>query len=258
MSELLYECRDHVAWLTLNRPDRLNALSSTLKALLVEAAVDASLDDDIWAVVIRGAGGRAFSVGGDLTERRQADEQHARPRTPMLTAEREVYEVVLEIPKPTLAVIDGFALGGGFELAMACDLRVAADDAIFGMPEARLGMGANFGSVVLPRLIPRAIALEMLYFAERFSAERMLELGLVNRVWPKSEIDRHVEAWVAELVSRAPLTLRRYKEMTTKGWELPVPTNLRLNVGPNPYTSDDRVEGTLAFKERRAPNWRGR
>ncbi|WP_181782191.1 enoyl-CoA hydratase/isomerase family protein [Pseudonocardia pini] len=254
MSELLVDKRGHAAWLTLNRPERLNALNTGLKAELVAAAVDVTLDPEVWVVVLRGAGGRAFSVGGDLKD------MHARGRaaTPMIEVERNVYEAVLEIPKPTVAVVDGYALGGGCELAMACDLRVASDDAVFGMPESHRGMGANFGSVVLPRLIPRAVAMEMLYFGDRVPADRARELGLVNRVWPKAELDERVEEWVAELLTRAPLTLRRYKEMAGKGWEMPVPAHLRLNAGPNPYLSEDRAEGAAAFAEKRPPRWQGR
>jgi enoyl-CoA hydratase/carnithine racemase len=255
---LLYDKRDHVAWLTLNRPDQLNALSRELKRAVVAAAVEVSVDPDVWIVVLGAAGGRAFSVGGDLKEMSAADEDGLRMQSPMLEPERNVYESVLEITKPTIAVIDGYALGGGFELAMACDLRVASEDSIFGMPESAIGMGANFGSVLLPRLIPRAVALELLYFGQRMTASELRALGLVNRVWPRGEFSDRVDEWVAELRTKSPVTLQRFKQMTVKGWELPVPVNLRLDVGPNPYTSEDRIEGRLAFGEKRAPDWKNR
>jgi enoyl-CoA hydratase len=256
--ELLYEKEGHVAWLTLNRPDRMNALSRTLKTAIVEAAVEASTDPDVWAVVVRGAGGKAFCVGADLKEMGANDAVGNRLTSPMLEPARNVYEAVLEIPKPTVAVIDGYALGGGFELAMACDLRIASEQSVFGMPESTIGMGANFGSVLLPRLIPRALAMELLYFGRRVSATQLAGYGLLNYVWPSSELDERAAAWMADLVTRAPLTMQRYKQMTLKGWELPVPAHLRLDVGPNPYTSQDRVEGTNAFREKRAPRWQAR
>jgi enoyl-CoA hydratase len=259
MAEVLeVDVRDHVARLTLNRPDAMNALNTELKHALVEAAHEASVDPDVWAVVLAGAGGRAFSVGGDLKEMGTRDDGGRRMTSPMLAPERNVYEAVLEIPKPTVAVVDGYALGGGFELALACDLRVCSDRAWFGLPEAAIGMGANFGSVLLPRLLPRAIALEMLYFARRMSGEELARHGLVNHVWPADELGTRVEEWLAELVLKAPVTLQRYKHMVLKGWELPVPVSLRLDVGPNPYTSEDRIEGNRAFREKRPPQWRNR
>lgn len=256
--ELLYEKAGHVAWLTLNRPERMNALSKGLKEAIVAAAIDASTDPSVWAVVLRGSGGKAFCVGRDLKELGESDAAGNRLVSPMLEQARNVYEAVLEIPKPTVAVIGGYALGGGFELAMACDLRVASEQAVFGMPESTIGMGANFGSVLLPRLIPRALAMELLYFGRRVPASELQRYGLLNHVWPADELEDRAAAWVAELVTRAPLTLQRYKQMTLKGWEMPVASNLRLDVGPNPYTSQDRIEGTTAFRERRAPRWQAR
>jgi enoyl-CoA hydratase len=252
------EVSDHVARLTLNRPASMNALNAALKRALVEAAHKASVDPDVWVVVLAGAGGRAFSVGGDLKEMGARDDGGRRMTSPMLEAERNVYEAILEIPKPTVAVVDGYALGGGFELALACDLRVCSDRATFGLPEATIGMGANFGSVLLPRLLPRAVALEMLYFARRMSGDELARLGLVNHVWPAAELDARLEEWLGELTLKAPVTLQRYKQMALKGWELPVAVNLRLDVGPNPYTSEDRIEGNRAFREKRPPQWRNR
>jgi enoyl-CoA hydratase/carnithine racemase len=252
------EVRDHVAFLTLNRPDALNALNRELKRALVTAAVDAGTDPDVWIVVLGARGGRAFSVGGDLKEMGSRDDSGRRMSSPVLEAERNVYETVLEIPKPTIAVVDGYALGGGFELALACDLRVCSDRSTFGLPESGIGMGANFGSVLLPRLIPRAMAMEMMYFGTRFDSARALASGLVNRVWPPDELASASAEWIAQLRTKAPITLQRYKQMTLKGWELPVPANLRLDVGPNPYTSQDRIEGNRAFREKRPPEWQNR
>jgi len=177
---------------------------------------------------------------------------------PMTGRYRNVFESVLETYKPTIAALNGPALAGGCELALACDLRLAADHAFLGMPEVKIGMGANFASVLLPRLVPRAIALEMLYTGETISAQDALRHGLVNRVVPKAELADATERFVRGIVANAPLTLRRYKEMSTKGWELSVHAALRLNAGPNPYLSEDREEGIRARLEKRPPRWKGR
>ena len=143
----------HVATIVLNRPHRLNAISRDLKTHLVALVSQLAEDDDVRVVVLAGSGGRAFSVGADLKDMRENDAKGVRLQTPMNGLERNVFEAVLELPKPTIAAIDGYALAGGFELALACDLRIATASSTFGMPEAKIGMGANFASVLLPRLV---------------------------------------------------------------------------------------------------------
>lgn len=257
-SGVLVETRGHIAWITINRPERRNALALGTMTQLTEAFTTASDDPNVWAIVLTGAGEAAFCAGADLKE---ADDMakagRAYPR-PMTGSHRNVFEVVLETPKPTIAAINGVALGAGCELALACDLRVAVEDAQIGLPEARRGMGANFGSVLLPRLIPRALALEMLYSGAPVSAPRARAIGLVNQVWSRAAYPDALGAYVEEIGGNAPLTLQRYKQMATKGWESPVHSALRLNVGPDPYTSEDRVEGVRAFVEKRKPRWQGR
>ncbi len=246
---------DRVAYLTLDRPDSLNALDRALRSEIVTAFVEYADDDDVWVVCLTGSGDRAFSAGVDLKETHNEDEARTSFRHPMREIERNVYEVVLDFPKPVICALNGWTVGGGCELAMACDIRIAADHAKIGLPEAKRGLGATFGSQMLPRLVPRGIAYQMLYFGEPITASEALQWGLVNEVVPAYQLEARTHQLAANLLRSAPITLRRYKAMITHGCELPMSAALRLDVGPDPYRSQDRIEGVTAFLEKRDPNW---
>lgn len=257
-SGLVVDVHDHVGSIMIDRPERRNALSRALLRDFVEAVDDLGRDDDVWILTLRGAGRDAFSAGMDLKEMREADVAQTRPRIPMTGVERNFCEVLSECPKPTVAVLNGPAMGGGFELAMACDLRIAADHVRLGLPEPKRGLAANFGSQMLPRLLPSAIAFEVLYLGESLTADEARRWGLVNRVVPVDDLDATVDVLTSGLIANAPLALRRYKQMVLKGRDLPLSAALRLDAGPSPYMSVDRVEGVAAFNEHRKPVWQGR
>ena len=255
-SGLIVEDRGHVRVLTLDRPERRNALSSALQAALIEELLTCAEDGDVRAIVLTG-NGPAFCAGFDLKEIRERDQRGEHFRPPMNRPTRSLFEVVTETPVPIVAALQGAAVAGGFELALACDLRVAAPGIKLGLPEATIGMGANFGSVVLPKRIPMGIALELLYTGEYVTSEVAERWGLVNRLVPADDVLPTALGLADAIAANAPLSVRRMKATAVKGLELPLWQALRLDVGPNPYLSEDRKEGIAAYLEKRPPRWTG-
>jgi len=250
--------RDHICSITIDRPGRRNALALSTMDRLGTAIETAARDHDVWVIVLQGSGNEAFCAGADLKEAATLAANGGGYPHPMTGTRRNLFELLLETPKPTIAALNGTALGAGFELALACDIRLLASHAVVGLPEAKRGMGANFGSAMLPRLVPRAIAYDLLYTGRSVDAAEAVRIGLVSRVFGQADFRTAVDEYARTIAANAPLTVQRYKHMIMKGGDLPIHAALRLDAGPNPYASEDRIEGTRAFVEKRQPVWRGR
>jgi enoyl-CoA hydratase len=254
MPEIIYEKKGHLALITLNRPESRNAINYDMAVQWEKALHDFRDDPDMWVAIIIG-NGPAFCAGADLKELGQPE---TKKRFLDFAYDRAPYLLNLDIWKPTIAAINGVAAGGGCEFALSCDIRIMADTARIGLTEAKVGMGANFGTHKLARMIPLGIALEKLYTGAFISASEALQWGLANRVVPGQALLAEATKMAEAIMESAPLSVRRMKENAMKGLELPLPYAVKLNVGPDVYKSEDQVEGARAFAEKRKPNWKGK
>jgi enoyl-CoA hydratase len=251
------EAAEGVATVTLNRPDVLNAMNDVMRGELTRCFTDLATDDAVRVIVVTGAGDRAFSAGADIRE-------FVAPQPPTRFREQrrrlDFRRAMDRCPQPILAAVHGFALGGGLELALACDLRIAGDDAQLGLTEVNLAIiPGGGGTQRLPRLVGRGKALEMILTGMRVDAAEALRIGLVERVVPAAQVLEHTRELARTLARRAPVALRYAKEAVVKGLELPLAAGLRLegDLSTLLRTTEDRVEGARAFLEKRAPRWTG-
>lgn len=249
---------DYVATVTIDRPDVLNAIDLAAEAELQRIWTELERDDDVRLIVLTGAGERAFCVGADMKNPSVKGVDYwaaARPGGFGGIALRETLNV------PVLARVNGFALGGGFEMVLGCDIVVACEEASFGLPEALVGrMPLDGGMTLLQRQIPFRQAMGMMLTGQRITARRALELGLVNEVAPRAELDAAVARWTAAILACAPLSLKAIKQVVRKTATLS-PTQaqaVRLPALVAALQSEDADEGVLAFQQKRKPEWRGR
>jgi enoyl-CoA hydratase/carnithine racemase len=261
---LIYEVRNHIAYLTLNRPEVLNAISLQMTREIIDVSERVNADPDVRVMIVTGAGDRAFCTGLDLKERATLTEDITpmdRRRERNRRAVTSHHQAFASIDKPTIAAIRGWAVGGGLELALACDLRVAAEDARLGMMEVRRGrLGGAGGTQRLPRLIGTARALEICLTGEPIDAHEAYRIGLVNRVAPVPELMAAAEQLASTITKGAPLSVLAIKEAITQGMQLPLEQGLKLEaeLASMLGQTEDQREGARAFAEKREPVWKGR
>lgn len=251
-----YEKRGHIAYITFNRPERLNALHPPCHTEMAGVWDDFVADKAMWVAIVTGAGDKAFSAGNDLrwtAEHRGESFLPAKGGFAGITARYDIY-------KPIIAAVNGFALGGGFEIALACDIIIAADSARFGLPEPRVGLMAAAGGVHrLPRHIPLKIAMGMMLTGKHITAQDAAKWGIVNEVVPQKELIPAAERWANEIMECSPLSVQASKQAAMDGLGMPVEqaASKHYELQAKLFRSKDAIEGPLAFSQKRKPNWSG-
>jgi enoyl-CoA hydratase len=255
---LLYERNDGLVRITINRPEKLNALNRETVSEIGAALTAFEADDQARALILTGSGSRAFVAGADIAE---LAEQSPRAAQEYALFGQGVLTRLERCRKATIAAVNGFALGGGLELAMACQIRVAAEDAYLGLPEVTLGLIPGFGGTQrLPRLVGRGKALEMIMTGDRIDAREALRIGLVNRVVPADQLLGICEKMARTIASRGPVAVQFAIEAVNRGLDVPVEEGMFIEAGLFGIVAatEDMLEGTQAFLEKRKAEFKGR
>jgi len=251
--------QDHIATITVDRPQVLNAIRFQTMMEIDHALDEIRMDDSIRVVTLTGAGERAFVSGGDISIMAEAT-GYVETLTEVPSGQ-QVCNRIENFPKPVIARVNGLALGGGTELALCCDIRIASGDAIFGLPEIRLGIIPGYGGTQrLPRLIGMGRAKELILTGSHIDAQEAYRIGLVNRVVPKNELDMAVLELSQKIASKSPVALHMAKESINGGMQTDLNTGLSFESKCFSlcFGSEDRVEGMKAFLEKRKPSFKGR
>ena len=248
----------NVATISLNRPEALNAISGALAEELTNACKGVAADEEAWVVVLRAEGEKAFCVGADLKERASfTTEDFMANRVKM----RAMFEAIRSLPQPAIASVFGFALGGGFELALSCDLIVAAEGTKMGLPEARVGLlPAGGGTQLLPRRAGLAVAKELIFTGRRIDATEAFDCGIASKVVARGQLDGESMTLAQDICKSSPISVRRAKRALdyALGSSIEEGMVFENEMWREVNTSEDRVEGIAAFNEKREPKWSNR
>ena len=258
LANVLYEKKDAIAYVTVNRPKVLNALNTPTWKDLRTAFEDARDDASVRGVILTGAGDKAFIAGADIGELAHASAVEAEQASRF---GQEVLELVENVGKPVIAAVNGFALGGGCETAMACTIRIAADTARFGQPEVKLGLlPGGGGTQRLPRLVGKGRALQLILSGGMISAQEAYRIGLVNEIVPAANLASRAEEILKQIAANAPVAVRLSLEAVNKGMDTSQSEGFALEASHFGLcaATDDKKEGTTAFLEKRAPQFHGR
>jgi enoyl-CoA hydratase len=253
-STILYEKSGHIATVTINRPDAMNAVTGEMSAAIDEAFDDFTHDDEMWVMILTGAGDKVFCAGFDLKE--------AIPRVlagDMLGYEDPRKRQFSTVYKPIIAAINGSAIAGGMEMLAGTDLRIAADHATFSLGEVRWGLVPMGGSHIrLPRQLPWAVAMELLLTGEPITASRAYEVGMLNKVVPRDQLRAEAHRLAETICKNGPLAVRTAKEIAVRSYDFESGFELERDLGARVLSSEDAREGPRAFAERRPPEFKGR
>ena len=261
MAYVNYEKRGRLAIITLNRPERMNALGRQLSAELRAAEAEFVNDDDVWLGIYTGAGERAFCAGRDLKEAADDETDGKTSSAPVDASPISRFErIAADHGKPTIAAINGAAYGGGLEKALTCDIRICSDNARMALAEVKVGLCPPGGSFNLPRLVGLSNAMWLLLSGEPVDADEALRMGLVSRVVPLPALLETAIEMGETIVGNAPLAVRATRKLAHLGLEMPLDYGRRLGAMliESVWSSEDAVEGARAFAQKRAPQWRQR
>jgi crotonobetainyl-CoA hydratase len=255
---VIFDISDHVARVTIDRPERMNAIDTATHRRLAQIWDEVEGSPDIRCVVLTGSGERAFCAGADLKDNTgKSGVEYWKG----ISSDYAGLALRRTLKTPVIARVNGLALGGGLEMVMGCDIVIAADTARFALPEAKVGrVPLDGGMILLQRLIPRNIAVGMMMTGRMMPAIEMARYGLVNAVVPMDQLDAEVDAWVADILASAPLSLRAIKTLARDAAQMPVHEAYERETPEliDALNSDDANEGVTAFREKRAPIWTGR